>query len=350
MRYIGNKTKLLGWVFEHLTYQLDKLGISPEEATFLDGCTGTGTVAAHAAERGFRVIANDLLPFAAKAAEGRLCFPASRLEEARNLISEINSLPPEPGFFFQNYTAQGGRTYLTEENGQRVDAMRVFIRRVSDPVLQNYLWLCLLEAFSKVTNTTGTHAAFLKELAPNALVPLRLEPVQPVTGSGRHHAVYQGDIINLLPALGEETVLYLDPPYNTRQYAPNYHLYNTLVGPDPVIKGKTGLPEDAPSSEFCKSDPAEVASFFKRVLSATRARVVMISYSSDSTLSLDAMIPTLFQAFASRDDFRVEVQVKEYKRFRSADGDQPQREEPLYEYLVIGVDESQPTLDGLFGG
>ena len=37
-------------------------------------------------------------------------------------------------------------------------------------------------------------------------------------------------------------VLYLDPPYNTRQYITNYHLLETIARYDaPALHGKTGL-------------------------------------------------------------------------------------------------------------
>ena len=39
-------------------------------------------------------------------------------------------------------------------------------------------------------------------------------------------------------------ILYLDPPYNSRQYLPNYHLLETVAKYDnPKIKGKTGIRE-----------------------------------------------------------------------------------------------------------
>ena len=37
-------------------------------------------------------------------------------------------------------------------------------------------------------------------------------------------------------------ILYLDPPYNSRQYGANYHLLNTIAEYKPFEpKGKTGL-------------------------------------------------------------------------------------------------------------
>ena len=53
-------------------------------------------------------------------------------------------------------------------------------------------------------------------------------------------------------------ILYLDPPYNHRQYAPNYHLLETIALYDnPKIKGITGMRDyKNQKSEFCNKDTA----------------------------------------------------------------------------------------------
>jgi adenine-specific DNA-methyltransferase len=352
MRYLGNKSKLVGWIFRHLDRHLQAMGISPRDATFLDGCSGTASVAAHAVVHGFEhVVANDLLPFSTHVARARLCFPSDRTADAVAILRDMNDLPPEEGFFFQNYTAHGDRSYFSEANGRRIDAMRRYVRGIDDAVMQSYLWHCLLEGMSRVANTTGTHGAFLKELSPNALQPLRVNYTSPAQRSGPHHAVYQQDIAKLLKDAAyrerfTETVLYLDPPYNTRQYGSNFHLYSTLTSAvDPVIKGKTGLPENTALSDFCKSDAAEVSRFFGDVFTATRAKIVVVSYSSDSTVSLDSLVRVCAE---SRPRFTVEVQVREYERFRSSDGEQPVRGDPLYEYLLIATADEPVTMLDLF--
>ena len=58
-----------------------------------------------------------------------------------------------------------------------------------------------------------------------------------------------------------ENILYIDPPYNERQYGPNYHIYETLIRyDDPVIKGKTGLRDwkNESKSRFVRSKPVRL--------------------------------------------------------------------------------------------
>ena len=57
----------------------------------------------------------------------------------------------------------------------------------------------------------------------------------------QEHQVFNEDI-NKLASRVEGDILYLDPPYNHRQYATNYHLLETVAKyDDPKIYGKTGL-------------------------------------------------------------------------------------------------------------
>ena len=55
------------------------------------------------------------------------------------------------------------------------------------------------------------------------------------------HQVFNKDANELIKEI-EGDILYLDPPYNARQYGANYHLLNTIAEYKTFEpKGKTGL-------------------------------------------------------------------------------------------------------------
>jgi len=59
----------------------------------------------------------------------------------------------------------------------------------------------------------------------------------------QEHEVFNADINEVAKKVNGD-ILYLDPPYNHRQYATNYHLLETIAKYDnPEIHGKTGLRE-----------------------------------------------------------------------------------------------------------
>ena len=136
------------------------------------------------------------------------------------------------------------RQYLSDVNGKKVDAVREQIetwRRDEFIAEDEYyiLLLSLLEAISKVTNISGTYGAYLKDWDPRTNNALTLEPFLPIP-SDREHIVYQEDANSLIEQI-ECDILYIDPPYNARQYITNYHLLETIARYDnPSVYGKTG--------------------------------------------------------------------------------------------------------------
>ncbi|PIQ93689.1 MAG: hypothetical protein COY75_10465 [Nitrospirae bacterium CG_4_10_14_0_8_um_filter_41_23] len=62
--------------------------------------------------------------------------------------------------------------------------------------------------------------------------------------SKRDNKVFKEDANNLVKKIYSD-ILYLDPPYNTRQYAPNYFLLELIAegwfNEKPIIYGKTGM-------------------------------------------------------------------------------------------------------------
>jgi adenine-specific DNA-methyltransferase len=71
------------------------------------------------------------------------------------------------------------------------------------------------------------------------------------------HLVYQQNANELIMKIFGD-ILYLDPPYNEREYGANYHLLNTIARYDNFIpQGKTGLREYARSQYCIKKISAE---------------------------------------------------------------------------------------------
>ena len=263
MRNIGCKFNLLS----HIEKVVADLGI--QSGIFCDLFAGTATVSAHFKQRGFQIISNDLLELSytfqkaliANGEEPTFARIVSTLGDTpstsqyatqssyHKVISWLNCLPGKKGFIFDAYCPSGsnayGRCYLSNLNGQNIDAICQQIQTWHDAndITENeyyLLLLSLLEATSKVANISGTYGAYLKHWDARTYKDLTLVPVK-VIQSDLPHKVFRRDANELIGEI-QCDVLYLDPPYNSRQYITNYHLLETIARYDnPQVHGKTGL-------------------------------------------------------------------------------------------------------------
>src|SRR6185295_4218049 len=80
-------------------------------------------------------------------------------------------------------------------------------------------------------------------------------------------------------------VLYLDPPYNHRQYGANYHVLETIAAYDyPQLTGVTGM-RDYPRSRYCQ--PKSAKDVLADLVRAARAKHIFVSYNDEGVMSLE---------------------------------------------------------------
>jgi adenine-specific DNA-methyltransferase len=148
------------------------------------------------------------------------------------------------------------------------------------------------------------------------------------------HTVYNKDIIHLLDEnnFNEAEVVYIDSPYNNRQYSSNYFVLEAISKyNNPEIKaGVTGLLKETNdgSKIFCSKVNAKTS--FEKILSKIKSKYVFISYSSDSIVSKDDMIKILELNWTN-----IICYIKEYKRFKS--NNNGEQEATIEEYLFAAT-------------
>ena len=174
-----------------------------------------------------------------------------------------------------------------------------------------YLLCSLIEAADAVANTASVYGAYLKRFKRSALKRLRLKPLE--LSNGVHGSqVYRRDANELIEEI-ECDVLYLDPPYNHRQYGANYHVLETIAAyDDPKLKGVTGL-RQYERSRYCQRTAA--ASALDDLIGRTRARHVLLSYNDEGVLGLDE-INGILGRYGRVERFDLEG----YSRFKADNG------------------------------
>ncbi len=341
MRYIGNKTKLVPFLLD----TLDALGLSAGVAC--DPFSGTGSVGRALKQNGWRVHCGDLMA-------ASYAYQVTRVELDRTprysgaltggsgrrrhlsykaTLRVLSALPPKTGFVTRHYTPVGadGRMYFTPENGAAIDAVRDAITGwrsggLIDLAREQLLLATLIAGADRVANTTGVYASYVKSWQPNALRPLDLRPIRPTVPrdeSALGCTAFRGGAQALVARVGAVDLLYLDPPYNERQYPGYYHLPELLAqgwDPPPPLRGKTGLiPDEDLRSDWCRRGRCEEA--LRSLLGGVDAGHILLSYNDEGLLSRES-IETAFRNTGDPDSYR--VFTRGYRRYRS-DSDGPGR-------------------------
>jgi len=354
LRYIGNKTRLLPFLLDGM----DTLGVTGTVAC--DPFSGTASVGRALKLKGWRVHSGDVmaLSYAFQVARVALdrtpAFAASLLSvnggahaadesrsrdrtSLRSVTRELASRPPEHGFISEHYSPAGaaarlhGRMYFTAENAGAIDAVREGIESwarsgLVDADQTQLLLASLIQAADRVANTTGVYASFVKSWQPNSLKSLELRamrPAMPPTPSASGCTAFRGPAPEMLDRAGAVDVVYLDPPYNERQYPGYYHIPELLArgwDPMPELRGKTGLiPDDDLRSDWCRRGRCEQA--LQTVLDHSDARHLLLSYNEEGLIPLPR-IEEILRNSGEADSYRRVGQG--YRRYRS-DSDGPGR-------------------------
>ena len=120
-----------------------------------------------------------------------------------------------------------GGTYFTKENARKIGAIREEIERIAEDKNERNALICsLLYAVDKVANTVGHYDAFRKKL--DRPRPLKLLIPDVDYSNNSNNEVHQEDANALIKKISCD-VLYIDPPYNSRQYSDSYHLLENLA-------------------------------------------------------------------------------------------------------------------------
>lgn len=309
MNYIGSKHKLSNFIFETVA---ETCGDNLSQKTFCDLFAGTGIVGRNFKSHVKQVIANDVEYYSFVL--NRNYIGNHIAFDYEEFINELNLLSGKKGFIFQNYSEGGkaGRNYFTSENGQKIDAARFQIeawKKASEITEEQYFFLLtsLLESADKVANTASVYGAYLKHIKTSAAKKIIVKPAifQETTNS---HQVFQLDSNELIKKIKGD-ILYLDPPYNARQYGANYHLLNTIAKYDTFVpKGKTGL-RDYYKSDWCRT--GEVLKSFGELIEKAQFPYIFLSYNNEGLMG-QKEVQTVMERFG-----KYTLKTKKYQRFKA---------------------------------
>lgn len=327
--YIGSKYKLLDWISENILRVTDNESF--DNLKIADIFSGTGIVSYHFRKNKAIVLSNDseLYSFTISKAMNISVYSESCEKMINSIHKDIeeNKYENTFGYITKHYSPYENceRKFFTIDNAKIIDYIRqkieIYKKDLKD---QDYIFLLasLIVSADNVSNVPAVYGCFLKNFKKKALKKLEYIPVHKNTelaldGSASYNIdVLSENFINEIKN-NDTDVIYMDPPYNERQYSKNYFPLNMIAKSpqellsEPTLGGKTGIPQDCFISSFCKKSGNACENAFRFLCENLKARWIFISYNSESIIEKEKML-NILNEFG-----KVSVIEKEYKRFKN---------------------------------
>jgi adenine-specific DNA-methyltransferase len=341
MRYIGSKAKVLAFLANRIRNKIPDI----DGKIFADLFAGTAIVSKFFKSLGCKIICNDYMTFSycLQVAHVELndtpnfnSLKCYNIESYQDAISFLNNVDLIEGFFYLNYCIEGSqngdyqRNYFSPENARKIDSILNHIEIWKQGQLISHyeemlLKASLIEATISVSNISGTYGAFLKVDDKRKFKKLWLKEID-IRHSDKSHHCINDDVFQVIKNV-EGDILYLDPPYNQRQYPPYYHILETItLNDNPKIYGKTGRrPYQDRLSPFCRKDKVKNALIY--LLENANFPHVFLSYNTEGLLNEDEILQIL------NNYGEVEVFYTQQRKYKSNSNGQDENNPPLKELL-----------------
>jgi len=325
MRYLGSKAKLLNTI-ENI---IDKYDI--DGYTFGDLFAGTSCVGDYFKGR-YKVQANDFLYFSYVISMAKLnnagapSFLNFIKKYKMNIFEWFNSLEFNADvnyFIYNNYTPIAERKFFTEDNGKKIDGIRIKIEELyrEQTISENeyfFLLASLIESSTRFSNTSGTYEAFLKFWDSRANKDFILEPLE----MNEQELFSQNDVYNeetnSLVRKIEGDIAYIDPPYTVTQYVSAYHMLDTIAKYDsPEIKGVGGK-RGRGNKNSLYAQRTKALQAFEDLFRQINYKHILVSYSNQGLVSIEDIVK-LAKLFAKDCKVYIEsIDYMEYQNHRSS--------------------------------
>ncbi|NQT11063.1 MAG: DNA adenine methylase [Desulfobacteraceae bacterium] len=267
-RYIGNKYKLIKWIFSILDKEC-------KGDSFADIFAGTGVVAAVASKHFNEIILNDFLH--SNHAVYKAFFDKENWsrEKINNIIKDYNNI--NGGDLDENYfSINFGGKYFSKNSAKIIGFIRENIEENKNKLTEREYYILmasLLYSTDKIANTVGHYDAyFKKEFIEDNFFMRPIDPVEVKAVS-----IFREDA-NLLVRQIQTDIVYIDPPYNSRQYSRFYHILETLTKWDkPELHGVALKPKPENMSDYCRVSAKDR---FAELVNDINAKYLVVSYNN----------------------------------------------------------------------
>ena len=272
-RYIGSKTNLLRNIDKVIKKYYNNYNF-----VFADLFAGTGVVSEFFFEKGSKVIVNDILysnyiSYITWMSNGK--YDKNKIKK---LISEYNALD---GSTLENnyFSDKFANKYYHINDAKKIGYIREDLEKKKSSLNKREYYIILSSLIyeaDKIANTVGHFESFLNKKPDEKGVNLRIPEIFNADNSNE---IYCMDANQLAKKISAD-VVYIDPPYNARQYVNFYHVLENLARwekPEELEGNSMKFKRDHLKSDYSKSKAPEV---FEELINNIQGNLIVVSYNN----------------------------------------------------------------------
>lgn len=273
-RYIGSKKNLLNQIHKAI---LENFG--EEKCTLADIFAGTGVVAEYFMNQGYDIIVNDILYSNYIAYETWLSNGPIDEKKVKKLIEKYNKIDGsklQDNYFSIIY----GNKYFSNNDAKKIGHIRELIEKEKNHLTNREYYAILtslMYATDKIANTVGHFEYFLSKKAIDKDVELRVPVI--LKEKNTTSKIYNEDANQLVRKIYAD-IVYIDPPYNARQYINFYHVLENLTKwekPNEFEGISMKFKREHLKSGYSK---AEAPLLMKDLIDNIKAKLIIVSYNN----------------------------------------------------------------------
>lgn len=269
-RYTGSKYKLSDWIVNLIRENCNG-------NSFCDIFAGTGVMSYLMLNNIADLYINDFLysnEVIYKAFFENTLYDIEKLEDIKNVFNNLNAESLSDNYSSEWY----GNKFFSYNDAKIIGYIRDNIDLLKNEINdkeRNILISSLLYSADKSANTVGHYDAYIK--GKKIEDKFTFDLINPYDTHNKNIFISRCDANEYARKLKCD-IVYIDPPYNSRQYSRFYHvLENITCWEKPMLYGEALKPQVQNMSEYCRSTATQT---FKDLIDNLKCKYIVVSYNN----------------------------------------------------------------------
>lgn len=320
MKYLGNKSRVLGFIEE----VLQKVNSGDESA--LDLFSGTGSVSNLLSNYFKKVVSVDVLLLSKILTHVKLN-PTPKINPS--ILEEIIT-QQKHGFITNNYSEKVGVNIFREQIAKHIDGALFYMKNNRSQFSDSefiFIMASILENADFRANIMGSYESFYKKgwrKQAETTWDLRLHQ----NTNSCENQFYNCSVEDFFLSNKDFfSLVYCDTPYNSRQYSSVFHVPETICKNVEIeTKGKINLPKNTYKSKF--SQKRNVSKSFDDLIENVSkiTNNFLLSYNNEGILDKEELLKKLKTKFTE-----IKIYEMDYRKFNTNRKNKPNK---VKEYLI----------------